>query len=182
MLIWEVAGKYAQALFLSAKERNLLDKVYEQMRDLKEVVEADRSLLNFLGAPQVLEEAKKSLIRDVFGKRLERLLVEFLVVLVDKGRAGFLVEIIDEYERLVEAENGVGRVTVITAVPLSDAERSRLSEKMAVKTGLKIVLEEKVDPSVIGGMIAILHDEIIDGSVRHGLNLAREQLDKVRVH
>ena len=182
MLIWEVAGKYARALFLSAKERNLLDKIHEQMRDLRDLVRKDRSLLDFLGAPQVLDDAKKSLIREVFGPRIERLLVEFLVVLVDKGRVAFLVEIIDEYERMVEAEKGVGRVTVVTAVPLNDKERTQLSGKMAAKTGLTIVLEEKVDRSILGGMIVVLHDEIIDGSVKHGLNLVRDQLDKVRVH
>lgn len=182
MLIWEVAGKYARALFLSARERNLLDTIYEQMRDLRVMVIKDRTMLNFLGAPQILEKAKKDMIREVFSPRVERLLVEFLVLLVDKRRVNFLVEIIDEFERLVEAEKGVGRVTVVTAVPLTDDERSRLSQKMATKTGLKIILEEKVDRSIIGGLIVILHDEIIDGSIRHGLNMVREQLDKVRVH
>jgi F-type H+-transporting ATPase subunit delta len=182
MLIYEVARKYAQALFLSAQEKKLLDTVYEQLGDLKELMEKDRTLLNFLGAPQVLEATKKEMVRKVFGERIERLLVEFLLVLLDKGRVGFLVEIIDEFERLVEAEQGVGRVTVVTAVALSDSERTRLSERMAAKTGLNIVLEEKVDKSIIGGMIVVLHDEIIDGSVRHGLGLIREQLDKVRVH
>lgn len=182
MLIWEVAKKYAQALFLSAKEKGLMDKLYEQLGDLGDVVKEDNTLLNFLGAPQVLEDTKISLVREVFSPRVERLVVEFLVVLVDKGRIGFLVEIIDEFRRLVEAEQGLGRITVVTAVPLSDSERSRLIEKMAAKTGLRIVLEEKVDESILGGMIVILYDEIIDGSVRHGLDLVKEQLDKVRVH
>jgi len=182
MLIWEVAKKYAQALFLSAKEKGLLDKLYEQLGDLRDLVEKDNSLLNFLAAPQVLEETKKSMVREVFSGRAEQLVVEFLVVLVDKKRAGFLVEIIDEFRRLVEAEQGLGRITVVTAVPLADGERKRLVEKMAAKTGLQIVLEEKVDASILGGMIVILYDEIIDGSVRHGLNLVKEQLDKVRVH
>ena len=182
MLIWEVAKKYAQALFLSAKEKGLMDKLYEQLGDLKDLVEEDASLLSFLGAPQVLEESKKSLVREVFSGHVEQLVVEFLVVLVDKGRVGFLVEIIDEFRRLVEAEQGLGRITVITAVPISESERSRLIDKMAAKTGLKIVLEEKVDKSILGGMIVVMYDEIIDGSVRHGLNLVKEQLDKVRVH
>ena len=182
MLVWEVAGKYANALFLSANERNRLDSTYEQLNDLGELVRSDKTMLNFLSAPQVLDETKKSLLRKVFTERIDRLLVEFLVVLVDKNRIGYLPEIIDEYARLVEAEQGVGRVTVVTAVPLNDAERKKLSAKMVAKTGLKIVLEEKVDPAIVGGMIVVLHDEIIDGSIRHGLNLLKEQLEKVRVH
>ena len=182
MLVWEVAGKYAHALFLSAREKGLLSTIYEQMNDLELLIKKDRSLLTFLGSPQVLESAKKDLIRKVFDKRVERLLVEFLVVLVDKGRVAYLNEIIDEYARMVEAEQGVGRVTVVSAVRLTEDERTRLSRKMADKTGLKIVLEEKVDASIIGGLIVLLHDEIIDGSISHGLNSVQEQLGKVRVH
>ena len=61
-------------------------------------------------------------------------------------------------------------------------ERIKLKDKMQMKTNLEIILEEKVDPSIIGGMIIILHNEIIDGSVSHGLNAVEEQLAKVRVH
>ncbi|MEW6413583.1 MAG: ATP synthase F1 subunit delta [Candidatus Zixiibacteriota bacterium] len=182
MLIWEVARRYAHALYLSAEGKGLLNIAYEQLNDLSDFVQKDPKLRNFLSAPQVLEESKKDLVRKVFAQRIDRLLVEFLVVLIDKGRIRYLVEIIDEFGRLVEAHQGVGRVTVITAVTLTDSEREQLSRKMAAKTGLKIVLEEKIDPSIIGGLIVLLHDEIIDGSVKHGLNLVRDQLEGVRVH
>ncbi len=181
MLAQEVARKYSQALFLASKDHGLIDIAYEQLKDLKTYLETDRTLINFLSAPQVLDEHKLALIRDVFGSRLEQLLVEFLVVLAEKHRTAFLPEVIDEFTRLVEAERGIGRATILTAVPLSEKERSRLTDKLAAKTGLKIVLEERIDPSVIAGMIVILHNEIIDGSVRRSLDMLREQLSQVRV-
>lgn len=182
MLTQEVAKKYAGALFLSLKDKNLIEQAYEQFRDLDKLISKDKNLLKFLGAPHVLDENKVALVRDVFSGRMEQLFVEFLVVLVEKNRINFLPEIIDELFRDIEAEKGIGRVTVITAVPINESERSSLSAKLAAKTNLKIVLEEKVDPSIIGGMIVILHNEIIDGSVSHGLNMLDEQLHKVRVH
>lgn len=182
MLSQEVAKKYASALFMSVKEKDLFDNAYEQFNQLKTLVKKDKSLVNFLSAPQVTDENKKKLIRDVFTSRLERLFVEFLIVLVDKNRINFLVEIIDEFDRLVEAERGIGRATVITALKLNDTERANLITKLAAKTNLEIVLEEKVDPAILGGMIVILHNEIIDGSVRHELDLLEKQLSKVRVH
>lgn len=182
MLTQEVAKKYANALFLSVKEKNLLDAAYDQFGSLKEMLDSDRTLLNFMSAPQVMDEHKLAVVRKVFESRLERLFVEFLVVLVEKNRINFLSEIIDELRRSIEAANGVGRVTVITAVPLKEDERSALAIKMADKTKLKIMLEEKVDAEIIGGMIIILHNEIIDGSIKHGLDLVGEQLSKVRVH
>ena len=131
MLVQEVARKYAQALFLSAKEKSLIDTAYEQFSDLKAFLVSDPTLLNFLNAPQVLDEHKLALVQDVFGNRLERLFVEFLMVLVKKHRIAFLPEVIDEFSRLVEAEKGIGRVTVITVVPLSESEKSKLIGKLA---------------------------------------------------
>lgn len=181
MLSQEVAKKYANALFLSVKEKNLTDIAYEELNQIKELVLKDKTLVNFLSAPQVSDENKVKLIKDVFMPRMQRLFVEFLLVLVDKNRIGFLSEILDEFDRLIEAEKGIGRVTVITAVAINDTERTQLIAKMAAKTGLEIVLEEKVDASILGGMIIILHNEIIDGSVKHEMDLLEEQLTKVRV-
>lgn len=182
MLSHEVARAYAHALFLSVQEKRLIDVAYDQFNSLNELIEKDNTLLNFLSAPQVLDENKVALVRDVFDSRLEKLFVEFLVVLVDKNRIKHLSEVINEFNRLVEAERGIARITVITALPLKDSERSKLKTKMHEKTHLQIILEEKVDPRILGGMIIILHNEIIDGSVKHGLDLVHEQLGKVRVH
>ena len=182
MLSQEVAKAYANGLFLSVKEKNLVDTAYEQFNALKTLIAKDKTIINFLSAPQVLDGHKLQVVRDVFEPRIEKLFVEFLIVLINKNRINFLEEIIDEFDRLVEAERGIGRVTVITAIPLIEAEREKLKTQMHKKTNLEIILEEKVDKSILGGMIVILHNEIIDGSVSHGLNMVEEQLDKVRVH
>ncbi len=182
MLVQEVAGKYAQALFLATKDRNLIDTAYEQFNDLKAFLAEDKSLLNFLGAPHVLNEHKQTLVRDVFSSRLEQLFVEFLIVLLEKKRVAYLTQIVDEFIELVENEKGIERVQVTTARQLEESQRNQLIQKLAAKTGLEIVMEEKVDPTILGGMIVVIEDQIIDGSVQHGLNMVAEQLGKVRVN
>ena len=182
MLSQEVAHKYARALFMSAKEKNLLEMADEQFLQLRELLAKDATFFNFLNAPQVSDEKKLELVRNVFAGRMDRPFIEFLIVLVEKHRTGFLPEIVEELDRMVKAEKGIGKVTVITAVPISSAEEQSLIKELAKKTGLKIELEKKVDPLILGGMITILHDQIIDGSVRHGLSQIQEQLEKVKVH
>ena len=182
MLAQEVAKKYANGLFLSVQEKGKIEPAYTQLRDLEKFLQGDDTLLNFLVAPHVLDEHKLALVRKVFTDRIDRLFVEFLIVLVRKHRVGYLHEIIDEFVRLVEAAKGIARVTAITAVPLNDAERARLAEKLAARTCLTIELEVKVDALIIGGMIVIFHNEIIDGSIRRGLDLVEEKLTKIRVH
>ncbi len=182
MISRDVARKYARAMFLSSKEKNIMDAAFEQLEDLRQFLSKDRSLLDFLCSPNIEITNKRDTVRSVFGDRFDRLVVEFLLVLVDKNRISHLEEVIDEFIRLVEAEKGIARATIITAVPLTDTEKADLTDRLTTKTGLKVELEERVDKSVLGGMIVILHDEIIDGSVRYGLDLLREKLAKVRVH
>ena len=113
---------------------------------------------------------------------MEQLFVEFLIVLLEKKRVGYLTQIVDEFIELVENEKGIERVQVTTARTLEESQKNQLIQKLAAKTGLKIVLEEKVDPAMIGGMIVVIEDQIIDGSVQHGLTMVAEQLGKVRVN
>ena len=99
MIAQVVSRKYAQALFLSTREKGLIDLAYEQFNDLNKLLAADASLMNFLKAPQVLEENKISLVRDVFKERLDNLFIEFVVVLIEKGRIGHLPGIIKEFNQ-----------------------------------------------------------------------------------
>lgn len=181
MLAQEIGHKYAHALFMAAKGKNLLTQADEQFLALKKVLEHDRSLQSFLDAPQVPDNQKEALIRTVFGSRIETLFVEFLLVLLDKHRIKYLPNIIDEFDRLVKADQGIGRVTVITAVAMSSTEEQALVARLAARSGLKIELEKKVDPAILGGMIVIMHNQIIDGSVRHGLAQIQEKLGKLKV-
>lgn len=181
MIAEQVSQRYAKALFMAAKGRDLIDKAYEQFDVLKKVLESDRALIDYLTAPQITDERKRELMTNVFGPRIEKLFVEFLFILMEKHRIGFLPQIIDAFERLVEVEKGMVRVRVVTAVTLSAEEERDARARLELRTGRKVLLEKKVDPSIIGGMIVIIDDEIIDGSVRHGLKMIEEHLGKVKV-
>ncbi len=181
MLAQEVAHKYARALFDSVRSHQTVDAVYGQMDGLKEVVEGDDQLVRFLKSPKVTQKDKRDLLHSALSERVDRVVLEFLDLLVDKKRIAFLPEIIDEFDRMVEAAKGIARVTVITAVALNDTERAAMGEKMQAKTKLEVILEERVDPRIIGGVIAIFHDQIIDGSVRYRLELVEDRLSRARV-
>ena len=182
MISRDVARIYARALFLSAKDKNNMDAAFDQLEDLRQFLSKDRSLLEFLCSPNIEMTNRRDTVRNVFADRFDKLVVEFLVFLVEKGRIAHLEEVIDEFIRLVEAERGVARATIVTAVPLIANEKADLTDRLTTKTGLKVELEERIDESIMGGIIIILHDEIIDGSVRYGLDLLREKLAKVRVY
>jgi F-type H+-transporting ATPase subunit delta len=182
MLAQQVAKKYSAALFELARERNLIDIAWEQFNSLAEFLRRDETFLNFMEAPQISEQKKMALIEKVFENRLERPFYDFLLVLVGKRRIRFLPEIVEYFDNLVREDKGIARAICISAVPISDAERKEVIARLQRKTSLKIELEEKVDESLIGGMVVMFREQIIDGSIRHGLDLLRNRLLKVKVH
>ncbi len=182
MLAQQVAKVYGHALFDLAQERNLIDTAWEEFNSLAEYLKQDRAFLNFMTAPQALRSHKTDLIKKVFGGRFEKPFLDFLMILTEKHRINFLAEIIDEFDRLVRAEKGIVRAVCITTAPLTEEERMQMIDRLVKKTSLKIELEEKIDKSIIGGVILILHNQIIDGSIKYHLGLLRNRLMRVKVH
>jgi len=182
MLAQQVAKKYSVALFNLAIERGILDNAWDQFGSLGEFLKADSTFLDFMSAPQVPDQQKEDLVTKAFSGKLEICFFNYLMMLVRKRRVGYLPEIIDELDRMIRAEKGIARATCITVNQISDSERQELIAKLTQKTSLKIELEEKVDKSILGGMIIILHNQIIDGSVRYGLDQLKNCLMKVKVH
>lgn len=182
MLAQQVAKKYSTALFELAKEKNLLDAAWDQFDTLAGYLKKDKTLLDFMEAPQISDEKKLALVKKAFAGKLDKPFYDFLLVLIDKRRFKYIPEIIEHFDNLVREEKSIARAVCITAVPLAEAERKKLIQSLQQKTSLKIELEEKIDKTILGGMVVMLRDQIIDGSIRHSLDLLRNRLLKVKVH
>jgi F-type H+-transporting ATPase subunit delta len=182
MFAQQVAKKYSTALFELAREKNLIDSTWDQFNMLGEYVNKDRTFLDFMAAPQVCDVKKYGLIKTAFSGKLDKPLYDFLMFLARKRRIKYLPDIIEYFDDLVRESKSIARVTCITALPISESERQRVIEKLQAKTSLKIELEEKIDTSIIGGMIIMLHNQIIDGSIRQDLIELKNRLMKVKVH
>ncbi|UCD95190.1 MAG: ATP synthase F1 subunit delta [Candidatus Zixiibacteriota bacterium] len=182
MLAQQVAKKYSAALFELAREKDLIDIAWDQFNSLAEFLRKDEAFLDFMEAPQISEQNKMALVKKVFESRLERPFYDFLLVLVRKRRIRFLPEIVEYFDNLVREDKGIARATCISATSISEAERKEIIAGLERKTSLRIELEERVDESLIGGMVVMVREQIIDGSIRHGLDLLRNRLLKVKVH
>jgi F-type H+-transporting ATPase subunit delta len=94
----------------------------------------------------------------------------------DRGRADHLAEIITAYRTLVDADLGRARAQVRTAVAFTDAEKQKLSVRLEQALGKRIILEEQVDASLLGGFIAQVGSLILDGSLDGQLARMRQRL------
>ncbi len=176
-----VATRYAGALLASAKEAGVLDGIADSYAALLAVVKDNRDLVIFLDSPQVPEQEKKKLLKDVIGSKVEDLLLTFFYLLIDKNRIENLQDIGEAFADLVETDSGVLRAGVVTAVPLAADLEKPLQERLAAMTGKTVILESKVDPGVLGGVCVTMGGKILDGTVRANLNRLHKQLAKAPV-
>jgi len=166
--------RYAQAAFELALERNELDSWQEGLKKISSIT-TNEDLMAFLQSPRLPFDAKKELLRKPLGE-IHPLVFNLILLLVNKGSLGLVGNILQEYLALLDAHRGVDRAKVIAAVPFSDEARTSISERLGEMVGRKVVMDDTVDPSIIGGFIARVGDLLIDGSIRQRLESLKKSL------
>lgn len=171
-----VAGRYAEALLETVTDPGQLETVHENLSAVAGVVGDNAQLKAFLEGPNIVEAHKHALVEKVFADKVDPTTRDFLKLLLDKHRIDHLGEIADEFQRLVEERRGQVRVQVTTAIPLAADMADRLKRALDASLGLDCILEPRVDKRVIGGVVAVVGDRVIDGSVRTALDDMRKEL------
>ena len=169
---------YARALFDAAVDVKRLDPVREQLQQL---VEAEAEVPEFralLRNPQLDPRSKRAALEELLTGG-DELLRNFLLVLVDKGRAGQLEEIAREFERLAAEHEGVVHAELTTAVELSDADAKKLLKQIEQTSGRRVEATRSVDPELIGGIVLQVGSHRLDASVRGRLERLRRELASV---
>ncbi len=161
-----VAERYAQAIFELGVETGQLATITEQFRKVAEVYEESHELRTALDNP-VLEEGARLQILEEVATRVGAtgIALNALKVMVRRRRTNALPEVAEQLTKLSDDQQGLVRASVTSAVPLSEAYLSQLKEKLERATQRRVILEERQDPSLIGGVITKLGDNILDSSV-----------------
>ena len=105
----------------------------------------------------------------------------FADLLLRKKRFQMIASVAHEFQAIVERVKGLERATVVSAVPLEEAEKQRLHAELERYTGKKIVFDSQVDPSLVGGAYVRIGDRVIDRSVKTLLEAIANQLYEVSV-
>jgi F-type H+-transporting ATPase subunit delta len=170
-----VARRYAQAAFEISLEQQALDRWRDDISVIAEYF-ANHQLKFILGEPNVRMERKEAIVRDLLGEKVQPEALSFALVLTERNLVGLAPRIRDEFERLYDEQKGQTPALVTTAVPLDDATRARIVATLQAQTGKRILLEERVDPSILGGAIIRVGDTLMDGSIRQRLAILRQQI------
>lgn len=177
-----VENVYSRALLEIAAEDGSMKELDEELDALCGIFSANPELTEILCAPTVTDEEKLSLIKTVFEGKISDTALNFLCVLSEKNRCRYLQGIAEQFRNGYYESAGIAEATVTTAVPLKDDARERLRAKLEKKYGKTVILREKVDPSIMGGMIVSSGGSMMDGSVKTRLeNMHKQIRDMVSV-
>ena len=170
---------YAKALFEAAQDKGKLDEVHSELQQLRAAFAEAPDLAGLLENPEVESTVKADVLTRV-AQGADELVVNFLRLIAEKGRAAELADIADELDKLVAAEQRILDVELTTATELSDDEFGRILGRIETASGRKVQAERKVDPDLIGGIVLQAGSMRLDASVRGRLDRLRHDLAHAR--
>jgi F-type H+-transporting ATPase subunit delta len=176
-----IAEKYAVALLQVAQEQKTVDTLASEMQAVQRLLEDSPELKTTLEHPRVKAQDKLNALKALMGSTLSPTLENFLRLLLTKKRIKHLKAVTDHFERLCYEMRGRAVARVMTAMPLSAAQKDSLSRKLSQMLGLTVELKEEVKPGLIGGMMIYLGDQRMDGSVLGQLEKMKQRLLRVEI-
>jgi F-type H+-transporting ATPase subunit delta len=166
--------RYARAAFELALEKNELEVWQEGLKKMAGLT-TNQQLMDLLQDPRVPFDAKKNLLEKGLGE-IHPLAFNLAILLVSKGILFRSGDIFRQYNNLLDAHRGVERARVTTALPLGIEQKEGVSRHLGEIVDRKVVIDDQVDPSIIGGFIARIRDTLIDGSIRQKLETLKKNL------
>jgi F-type H+-transporting ATPase subunit delta len=171
-----IARVYAETLLRSADRNGRVDDVDESVRALSAVLDGSPEFRRFLEAPQIAAEQKRALVGDALEARLDPLVLRFLELVIGKHRERLLGEMVLAWTELLDARANRQTATVTTATRPDSETLARVQAALEKATGKSIVLEQRIDPRLLGGLVIRAGDTVIDGSLRSRLVELRRRL------
>lgn len=176
--VFGIGGKYASALYVAASRAKVLDNVEKELQELMTASEKSPNFNDFLKDPSIPKSNRLLAISEIFGdKGFTDVTKNFLAVLADSGRLSYLPKATSAYKELLRAHRGEVLATVTAALELSPEEVTEIKDALKgfLKPGQTLNLDQKVDRSIIGGVIIDIGENHIDLSIESKI----KQMEKV---
>ncbi len=172
-----LANRYAKALFAVAQEESAFEEYAKTLNELAEsfasVSEVEDALVNPVYPLEVREKVMEHIVDSLGASQIMK---NFLLLVVRKKRAAVLPEIAEAFQGLVDDLNNVCQGSVTSAIALSNELQEKVKATLEKLTGKTVVLTAKVDPAVIGGVVAKVGDLVLDGSIKTQLTGLKESI------
>ncbi len=171
------ARRYAEAAFDLGRTERTLDRWEGDLARLAELL-TDEELRSLVEHPAVPFADKERVVRRIAGDVLPEAL-NLVLLMVRRGRPGAIGAMVEHFRSLVRRERGVALAEVRTALPLDDAQRTAVLDRLRELTNRQVEINEVVDESLIGGISVRIGDRLYDASVRSRLERLRTRLTAI---
>lgn len=165
-----------QALYTLAKEEKITDAVFCQFQFLRQCFDEEPEYLQLLSCVALSKPERCRLLDESVGTVLHPYLLNFLKILAENGRIRHFSECYDSYRQCYCRDKRILPVSAVTALPLSPAQAQHLSEKLATITKKTILLSNKVDAGVVGGMRLEYDGKQLEDTISHRMESVRRLL------
>jgi F-type H+-transporting ATPase subunit delta len=178
-----LAGVYAEALLNAAEKREMVDAVGDELIAIaQEVFVANPRVEQLFASPIVKRSSKEPLLAQAFQGKISDLLFDFLLVLNRKDRLSLLGQVSAAYRAIVDKRAKRVRVLVRSAAPLDEAQRATLQNTMQAALHKEPILDVRIDPELLGGMVVQVGDDVFDASVSTRIQTLRKHLQASSSH
>jgi len=171
-----LAQRYAKSLIDLAAEMNQLDPVHDDIMLLNAICAQSREFVLMLKSPIISADKKNKIINAVTENKISKIPQTFIKLLCSKNRESLLPEIISSFIEQYNKIKGIHKVTLTTAIPVTEEIKNSFTSKIQSGTSVKnIELETVVDERLIGGFVLEMDGKLIDGSILRDLNDVKKQ-------
>ena len=174
----EVGNVYGESLYELAKEESLTKLIGEQLSVLQESFRQEPDFIRLLSSPNLTKPERCQILDDSFRGCVHPYLLNFLKILTEKGYMRYFSDCCDAYTEHYDQDNGILRVSAVTAVALSPDQTEKLTQKLTRITGKQIALRDRIDPRVYGGVRLDYDGQRLDDTVSHRMDAIRDLLNK----
>lgn len=166
----QIGVNYGCALYELAQQESLCEAVLGQLQVLEASFRAEPGYLRLLSTPNLSKEERLDVVEKSFREKVHPYVLNFLKILTEKGYAKHFSDCCKAYEDRYNEDHGILPVQAVTAVPLTEEQSRKLTQKLESLTGKTVKLQNTVDESCLGG-VRLLYDGVqVDGTVKNRLD------------
>jgi len=171
----KISVRYARAIFQSAQEKKILDKVYQDMIFISEICK-NKETKEFLHSPIIIPSKKEAIFHKMLEGNLEKITLSLLDLIVKNGRESFIPAIARNFIHETKKFKGITESVLTTAIKVDDNVRKQIIDLISKVFNTKVELKENLDPEIVGGFILQVEDNYIDASIRNKLRKIKKEL------
>jgi len=175
MLKGAIARRYAGAMFELALKQNALERTLDDVQGIARLF-SKRTLAYLLREPKVPAQRKEKVLREALSSRVLPISLNLALLVVQRGLVDLMPNIAAEFQQMVLDHKNQATAEVTTALPMDEQQQALVKQALEKRTGKTILLSTRVNPEILGGVVARVGDQVIDGSIQQRLQVLKRQL------